>query len=94
MEKNASIATANDRHMRIIMATHSPYILNYLNVLLLQHAEGRAHIDAADMVVYRIYDGSAQNLMNEDDKGNTIVDTYDLTEMMSVIYHEFNELSK
>ena len=92
--KNASIATANDRHMRIIMATHSPYILNYLNVLLHQHTEGRAHIDAADMAVYRIYDGSAQNLLNEDDKGNTIVDTYDLTEMMSVIYHEFNELSK
>lgn len=92
--KNASIATSNDRHMSIIMATHSPYILNYLNVLLHQHAEGRAHIDAADMAVYRIYDGSAQNLLSEDDKGNTIVDTYDLTEMMSVIYHEFNELSK
>lgn len=92
--KNASIATSNDRHMSIIMATHSPYILNYLNVLLHQHTEGRAHIDAADMAVYRIYDGSAQNLMSEDDKGNTIVDTYDLTEMMSVIYHEFNELSK
>lgn len=92
--KNASIATANDRHMSIIMATHSPYILNYLNVLLHQHAKGRAHIDAANMAVYRIYDGSAQDLMSEDDKGNTIVDTYDLTEMMSVIYHEFNELSK
>lgn len=92
--KNASIATSNDRHMSIIMATHSPYILNYLHVLLHQHAEGRAHIDAADMAVYRIYDGSAQNLLSEDDKGNTIVDTYDLTEMMSVIYHEFKELSK
>lgn len=92
--KNASIATSNDRHMSIIMATHSPYILNYLNVLLHLHAEGRAHIDAADMAVYRIYDGSAQNLLSEDDKGNTIVDTYVFTEMMSVIYHEFNELSK
>lgn len=92
--KNASIAASNDRHMSIIMATHSPYILNYLNVLLHQHTEGRAHVDADDMAVYRIYDGSAQNLMSEDEKGNTIVDTYDLTEMMSVIYHEFNELSK
>lgn len=92
--KNASIATSNDRHMSIIMATHSPYILNYLNVLLHQHVEGRAHVDVGDMAVYRIYDGSAQNLMSEDEKGNTIVDTYDLTEMMSVIYHEFNELSK
>lgn len=77
--KNASIATSNDRHMSIIMATHSPYILNYLNVLLHQNAEGRAHVDAGDMAVYRIYDGSAQNLMSEDEKGNTIVDTYDLT---------------
>lgn len=32
--------------------------------------------------------------MGVDEKGKAIVDTYDLTEMMSVIYHEFNELSK
>ena len=80
--------------MGIIMATHSPYILNYLNVLLRQAVPERARIDACDLAVYRLYDGCAQNLMVTDDKGKPVVDTYDLTEMMSVIYQEYNDLSK
>ncbi len=92
--KTASLASSYDRKMGIIMATHSPYILNYLNVLLRQTAQGRASVTPEDMAVYRIYDGSAQSLMTTDDNGNPIVDTYDLTEMMSVIYQEFNELSR
>lgn len=92
--KTASLASSYDRKMGIIMATHSPYILNYLNVLLRQTAQERASVTPEDMAVYRIYDGSAQSLMTTDDNGNPIVDTYDLTEMMSVIYQEFNELSR
>lgn len=92
--KTASLASSYDRKMGIIMATHSPYILNYLNVLLRQTAQERANVKPEDMAVYRIYDGSAQSLITIDDNGNPIVDTYDLTEMMSVIYQEFNDLSK
>ncbi len=84
----------DDRKMGIIMATHSPYILNYLNVLLRQTAKGRARVEAEEMAVYRIYDGSAQSLMATDENGEVVVDTYDLTEMMSAIYQEFNELSR
>lgn len=87
-----SLASSYDRKMGIIMATHSPYILNYLNVLLRQTATGRAKIDAENLAVYRLYNGSAQSLMVADDKGMPIVDTYDLAEMMSVIYQEYNEL--
>ena len=92
--KTAFLASSYDRKMGIIMATHSPYILNYLNVLLRQTAQERANVKSEDMAVYRIYDGSAQSLMTIDDNGNPIVDTYDLTEMMSVIYQEFNDLSR
>ena len=92
--KTTHLASSYDRKMGIIMATHSPYILNYLNVLLRQTAEERAKVEPGDMAVYRIYNGSAQNLMATDDEGNVVVDTYDLTEMMSAIYQEFNELSR
>lgn len=89
-----NLASSYDRKMGIIMATHSPYILNYLNVLLRQTALGRARIDAEDLAVYRLYDGCAQNLMTRDNNGKAVVDTYDLSEMMSVIYQEYNDLNK
>lgn len=84
----------DDRKIGLIMATHSPYILNYLNVILHQQAEGRAHVDASEMAVYRIFDGKAQSLLVTDEDGKAMVDTYDLTEMMSSIYSEYTELSK
>lgn len=91
--KTAHSASSYDRKMGIIMATHSPYILNYLNILLHQTTSQKARVEAKDMAVYRIYDGKTQNLIATDDEGRIVVDTYDLTEMMSAIYQEFNELN-
>ena len=84
--------TSEDRKVNLMFATHSPYILNYLNIILNQTNEKRTRVNASDMAVYRIYNGQMQDLLAQDDKGRTIVDTYDLTEMMSNIYREFNEL--
>ena len=92
--KTVNAASSNDRKMGIIMATHSPYILNYLNVLIRQTAEERARVEPENLAVCRIYDGNAQTLMATDEDGKALVDTYDLTEMMSAIYNEFNELSR
>ena len=92
--KTVNAASSNDRKMGIIMATHSPYILNYLNVLIRQTAANRARVEPENLAVYRIYDGNAQTLMATDEEGKALVDTYDLTEMMSAIYNEFNELSR
>lgn len=86
-----STHTEADRSMNIMMATHSPYILNYLNVVLNQNKEGRAHVAPEEMAVYRLYDGQSQNLLMQDENGRYIVDTYDLTEMMARIYQEFSE---
>lgn len=83
--KTVNAASSNDRKMGIIMATHSPYILNYLNVLIRQTAADRARVEPENLAVYRIYDGNAQTLMATDEKGKALVDTYDLTEMMSAI---------
>lgn len=82
-----------DRTVNMIIATHSPYILNYLNIVLNQKTDGRANLTPAELAVYRLYEGESQNLVAKDDKGRDIVDSYDLSEAMGVIYNEFIKLS-
>lgn len=84
---------ANDRTLNIMLATHSPYILNYLNIVLNQTKEGKAKLTDENTAVYGIHDGSTMNLLMKDDKGRDVVDTLDLTEMMGEIYNEYNELT-
>ena len=82
----------DDRLVTLMLATHSPYILNYLNIMLNQTDEQRARLNNSNTAVYRIYEGEIQDLLMQDDKGHWIVDTYDLSEMMSSIYNEFVRL--
>lgn len=79
----------SDRSVSLMLATHSPYILNYLNILINQTALGRAHIPCDNIAVIRTSDGTAQNLLTQNEKQRWLVDTTDLTEMMSTIYNEF-----
>jgi predicted ATPase len=88
----AASHASSDRSMNMIIATHSPYILNYLNVILLQKNESRARVDHSLMAVYRIYDGTTQNLMVQNEKGDYLVDSFDLAEEMSNIYNEYQTL--
>lgn len=82
----------NDREVELMMATHSPYIVNYLNILLNQTKEGRARVNSDQIGVFRIYDGKLQNLVTETPDGRTIVDTSDLTEQMQSIMSEYRSL--
>ena len=82
----------NDRTLNMMMATHSPYILNYLNIVLNQTNEHRARLNNNNTAVYRIYEGEIQDLLMQDEQGHWIVDTYDLSEMMNTIYNEFVNL--
>lgn len=75
-----------------MLATHSPYILNYLNIVLNRKDEGQAKLTKENLAVYRLYKGKPQNLVAKDDKGRYIVDSFDLSEMMSAIYQEFIQL--
>lgn len=90
------VRTANnaeeDRKVNLMLATHSPYILNYLNIILNQTKEDRAHVGPSNMAVYRLFDGKALPLLAKDENGKDMVDTYDLTEMMNSIYEEYNTL--
>ena len=60
--------------------------------MLNQTDEQRARLNNSNTAVYRIYEGATQDLLMQDDKGHWIVDTYDLSEMMSSIYNEFVRL--
>ena len=84
-----ALQAKEDREINLMFATHSPYILNYLNVILHQNKDGRAYTTAENMAVYRIFDGKIQNLLGQDNQGNAIVDTYDLTVTMNEIYQEY-----
>lgn len=87
-----ALHSKDDRTVNMMIATHSPYILNYLNIMLNQTKEGKAKLTPENLAVYRLYEGKAQNLVAKDDKGRNIVDSYDLSEMMSAIYNEFIQL--
>ena len=91
------VSTANspidNRSISLMVATHSPYILNYLNVLLHRSADSPTHINSDNIAVYRIANGSAHSLVARDSHGSILVDTYDLTEDMNRIYDEYVSLS-
>lgn len=74
----------------LTMSTHSPFVVNYLNVLMLRENGG---LQRDNISVYRVYDGNIQDLMMYDEKGNIkSVDTRDLSEAMSSIYQEYIQL--
>lgn len=88
-----AIHAKEDRKIGLMIATHSPYILNYLNIILNQKNKEKAKLNSNNTAVYRIYDGSIQNLLMKNEKGIDIVDTYDLTETMSSIFNQYKELT-
>ena len=83
----------SDRTVNMMLATHSPYILNYLNIVLNQTKEQRARLTRDNTSIYAIHDGSTMNLLMKDDRDRDIVNTLDLTEMMSSIFNEYTELT-
>jgi hypothetical protein len=82
----------SDRTLNLMLATHSPYILNYMNIVLNQTKEDKVNLTNESLAVYGIDDGSTVNLIMKDDKGRDVVDTFDLTVMMNNIFKEYTEL--
>lgn len=75
-------------HDNISVKTFSPYIMNELNVLILQHKLTKSDIDA-----YTIYEGRKQSLIATNTKTNQIVvDTYDLSEPMTYMMQRYQAL--
>lgn len=77
--------------MTLMMATHSPYIVNYLNVLIRRSGEhGLTYISHNDVNVYEIYDGYAEQLKVLNNR--PIIDTRSMSEPITEMYTEFNTL--
>lgn len=88
-----------EREMGLVLATHSPYIINHLNVLLRASYtdNGRKiypYINPENLAAYKVTDGSLMDLMaTEEDSDQMVINTLDLSEIMEDIYNDYEALS-
>ena len=88
---------SHDRYYNLIMATHSPYIINYLNVLIerfnhnLDASDTKAQINPEKLAVYKIENGKSESLLVHDNN-QYYVDTNWFSEPMNTIYGEYENL--
>lgn len=89
-----------EREMGLVLATHSPYIINHLNVLLRASYtdNGRKiypYINPDNLAAYKVTDGGLMDLMaTEEDSGQMVINTLDLSEIMEDIYNDYEALSE
>lgn len=88
-----------DRELGLVLATHSPYIINHLNVLLRASytEKGRRllpFIMPENVSAYKVSEGSLINLMATDEESSQeVINTLDLSEIMEDIYNDYEALS-
>jgi len=83
---------AEDREMGVMMATHSPYIVNFLNLLMRRSGEaanGLIRLDAEMVEVYEVLDGQAIPLKTIEER--PLIDTRTLSDPISDIYAELRK---
>ncbi len=89
-----------DRKLGVMMATHSPYIVNHLNVLLragyFEKGRGRyPFLRKEDIAVYRVDEGRLVSLMATDnDTGECVVNSYDMSDTMERIFDEYERMGE
>lgn len=93
-----TVTNAPDNYeMSLMIATHSPYIVNYLNVMLSRantiNASERAAISTDKLNVFRVFDGKLQPLLVRTSEGKIRVDASDLSEIMDDIVDEYQALN-
>ena len=91
-----SLCSASSREHGYTITTHSPYLLNYLNVLIMRYyknVEGKANVDPSDLSVYAMQDGRMLDMMQTNTvTGLKSVNAEDLTEAMRNMCSEYVEL--
>ena len=85
-------ATAHDYDMTLMMATHSPYIVNYINLLMVRHGAGggAVSVNPDDVSVYLMENGTLIDLRITDEQGRPFIDTTRLSDPISDIYDEYD----
>lgn len=92
--------STDGRRMGMVMATHSPYIINHLNVLLRASYSERGrnllpYVQYGDIAAYKVTDGRLVDLMATDDEsGEMVINTFDLSETMEDIYNDYEALAE
>ena len=90
----------NDRKLGVMIATHSPYIINHLNVLLRAGYFEKARksypfIEKDDIAVYRVHEGVLTSLMATDNETEEyVINTYDLSDSMEKIFNEYENMAR
>lgn len=83
--------TQREYDMTLMMATHSPYIVNYLNLLIKRNDNGENtayKMPFEDLNVYEIIGGTANSLRMEGE--HRIINASTLSDPISSIYAEYN----
>lgn len=81
--------------MTVMIATHSPYIINHINLLIMAGRKGAveegANLSFENVDVFEVTDGYLNNLKRVE---QFIIDSRPLSEPISNIYSRYNELNK
>lgn len=94
--KQCFIDRNDDRTLTIMVATHSPYIINELNVLIkASYYEKEVAIRSDQIAVYKVVEGRLENLIALDnDSCQVVVNALDMSETMDNIYQRYIALGK
>lgn len=86
----------NGRAHGCTITTHSPFVLNYLNVLITRYYRqiaNKVNLDPDELSVFAIEDGRLMDMIQKNSKTNEIcVNAEDLVEAMRDMYVEYREL--
>ena len=84
--------------MRLAIATHSPYIVNYLNLLAARADSPQNDCETSlpmdKMCVYHVEDGYAYSLKIQSKNGTQIINTRVLSDPISDIYRSYNQIQE
>lgn len=91
---NSCFYTNRSYNMTLAMATHSPYILNYLNLLIRRHQmnSNEVKLSFENLSVYEIVEGTSFDLKIRGEE--MLVDATSMSDPISQIYAEYNALNK
>lgn len=87
--KNCFINNTNT--VELLVSTHSPYIVNYLNLLIKRFDKNteEAKYNYDKLAVYQVADGKLINLMAQNER---LVNTNPLSDTINDIYNEYEKL--
>ena len=89
-----------DRKLGLMVSTHSPYIVNHLNVLLRagyfeKARENYPFLEKDDIAVYRVNEGKIISLMATDnDTGEYVINALDMSDTMERIFEEYESMEE